>query len=351
MKAARGALLAALDRPDPGIRFYLFHGPDEAGSCALAERLLKGLGAEKLAMAGQAIKADPASLVDEAGAISLFGGKRAIWIEPAGDEISEGVEALLGAPACESPAVAVAGSLRKTSALLRLAESDPAALSHISYVPEGRDLERLVSELGRSKGLRMAPDIAQRIAAASAGNQAIAAQELDKFALFLGADPATLRELDPETVDLLGADSAEADLMRLGDLALAGRMDELLEELARLPHGGSEAIPILRSLQRRLLMLAPLRARIERGESIGGVMTAMGKSLFWKDKPLIERLLAAWPAERLAEAASRASALERQIMLRPLSDEAALGETLVTIARAAGGAEAARSAPQSIAGR
>lgn len=336
MKAAKGSLNSALDRPDPDLRFYLFHGPDEAGSRALAERLLKGLGAEKFALLGQAIKADPAALADEAGAISLFGGRRAIWIEPAGDEIADGVAALLEAPALESPVIAVAGSLRKTSALLKLAEAHPAALSHISYVPEGRDLERLVADLGRDVGLRVSPELAQRIAAASAGNQAVALQELSKFALYLGAERENPKELDPDTVDLLGADCAEADLMRLGDLALAGRMKDLLEELGRLPHGGSEAIPILRALQRRLLVLAPLRARIEHGESVDGVMASMGKALFWKDKPLIQRLLSVWSAERLAEAASRVAGLERQIMLRPLSDDAALGETLVTLARAAG---------------
>jgi DNA polymerase-3 subunit delta len=333
MKASK---TGALDRPDPAVRLYLFHGPDEAGSRALADRLLRGLGAERFVMQGQAIKGDSASLADEAGAISLFGGKRAIWVEPAGDEIVQAVESLLDATACESPVIVVAGSLRKASALLKLAESHPAALSHISYVPEGRDLERLIVDLGRQAGLRVTPDLARRIAAAAAGNQAIVMQEFEKFALYVGASSENPRDLDMETVDLLGADAAEADLMRLGDLALSGRMSELLDVLARLPHGGSEAIPILRALQRRLLMLAPLRARIERGESADGVMTSMGKSLFWKDKPLMERLLSSWSAERLAEAASRVSALERQIMLRPLDDDAALGETLVTLARAAG---------------
>jgi len=336
VKAVKSSLGRALDQPDAATRFYLFHGPDEAGSRALAEWLLKGLAAEKFSMLAQAVKSDPASLADEAGAISMFGGRRALWIEPAGDEIAEGVEALLAAPACESVAIAVAGGLRKSSALLKLAEAHPAALSHISYVPEGRDLERLVVDLGRVVGLRLAPDLAQRIAAASAGNQAIAAQELEKFALFLNASPAGPCDLDPQVVDLLGADSADADLMRIGDLALAGRTDDLLDELARLPQGGSEAIPILRALQRRLLMLAPLRARIERGDRVGDVTTSMGKALFWRDKPLVERLLSTWSAERLAEAASRVSALERQIMLRPLADGAAIGETLVTFARAAG---------------
>ena len=285
---------------------------------------------------GQSVKSDPAALADEAGAMALFGGKRAIWIEPASDEIAEGVEALLDSPASESAVVALAGSLRKTSALLKLAESHPAALSHCSYVPEGRDMERFVTDLARDAGLRMTPDIAQRVASAANSNQAIAARELEKFALYLGADASGPRELDHATIDLLGADSAESDLMRLGDLALAGRMEELLDELSRLPHGGSETVPILRALQRRMLMLAPLRARVERGERVDGVMTSMGKTLFWKDKPLVQRLLSTWSAERLAEAASRVSTLERQIMLAPASDEAALGETLVTIARAAG---------------
>ena len=336
MKAAKGGLASALDRPPPELRFYLFHGPDEAGSRGLAERLLKGLGAEKFSISGQSIKADPAVLADEAGAISLFGGRRAIWIEPAGDEIADGVAAVLELPASESPVIAIAGSLRKTSALLKLAEAHPATLSCVSYVPEGRDLERLIVDLGRSVGLRVRPELAQRIAAASAGNQAVAMQELSKFALYLGADSENPKELDSETLDRLGADSAEADLMRLGDLALAGRMKELLDELARLPNGGSEAIPVLRALQRRLVMLAPLRARIERGESVDGVMTSIGKALFWKDKPLIQALLSTWSAERIAEAATRVAQTERQIMLRPLPDGAALGETLVTLSRAAG---------------
>jgi len=337
MKAVKASLARLLERPDPAVRFYLFHGPDEAGSRALAMQLLKGLGdAEKFIVPGQSVKADPAALADEAGAMALFGGKRAIWVEPAGDEIAEGVAALLEAPPGESAVIAVAGSLRKTSALLKLAEAHAAALAHCSYVPEGRDMERVVNELGRDVGLRFKPDLAQRIAAATGNNQAIASQELAKFALYLSADPASPRDLDHETLDLLGADSAEADLMRLGDLALAGRMAELLDELARLPGGGTEAVPVLRALQRRLLMLAPLRARIEQGESVDGVMASMGKTLFWKDKALVQRLLSVWSAERLAEAAARVATIERQIMLRPLADEAALGETLVTLARAAG---------------
>jgi DNA polymerase-3 subunit delta len=334
MKAVKASLGPALDHPAPEVRFYLFYGPDEAGSRALAMRLLKGLGnAEKFIVVGGTVKSDPARLADEAGAMALFGGARALWIEPAGEEIVEGVAALLEAPACESAVIAIGGPLRKTSGLLKLAEGHAAALAHCSYVPEGRDMERVIGDLARDVGLRLSSDVSARVAAAANGNQAIAASELDKFALFLGAEPGAPRELDHDTLDLLSADAAEGDFLRLGDLALAGRMAELLDELSRLPSGGNEGIPVVRALQRRLLMLAPLRARVERGESVDGVLTSMGKALFWKDKGTVSRMLSTWSAERIGEAATRVAALERQLMLSKAPDEATLGETLLTLAR------------------
>jgi DNA polymerase III subunit delta len=281
------------------------------------------------------VKADPAVLAAEAGAISLFGGARLIWIDPAGDEIGEGIEALLDAAAVESPVVAIAGALRKTSALLKLAEAHGAALSHASYVPEGGDADRMVIEAGRVEGLRIDPGVAARIAGAGNANRNIIAHELAKFALFLDAAPDRPSELTHEVVDLLGADSGEGDMMRVGDLALAGRGSDLFEELDRVALTSSEAIPVVRALQRRLLQLAGLRARVEQGERVDAVMTSMGKALFWKDKGLMQQLLSVWNAERLAAMLERSSALEQTIMFSDEPPIAALEEELVTIARAA----------------
>lgn len=335
MKADKTTVGQTLDRPDPAVRFYLFHGPDESGSRALAHRLLKSLGAERFVIAAGAVKGDPALLADEAGAMGLFGDKRLLWIEPAGDEISDGVAGLLGAPGVESIAIGLAGALRKSSSLLKLAEAERGALAHCSYLPEGRDAHRMVIELARDEGLRATSEVAARVGVTAGYDRAIIASELAKFALYLGASPQTPRELDPETLDLLGAGGGEGDWMRIGDLALDGNLGELTSELQRLAPGGSEAVTILRSLQRRLLQLAPMRARIEAGERLDGVMASAGKALFWRDKTMVQRLLSQWSAARLAQAADRVSGLERRLMLTPLPGEAALGEELIAIARAA----------------
>ena len=334
MKASKSSIGRSVDQPAAGIRFYLFHGPDDAQSRGLGQRLLEALGASKFVVASNAVKADPALLADEAGAMSLFGGPRAIWVEPAGEDIAAGVEALLETNAAESPVVAIAGVLRKGSALLKLAEAAPEALAFAAYPPEGADAERMVIDVGRRYGLKLGAPVAVRIAASSGNDQAIVAQELQKLALYLDASPQSPKELDHDAIDAVGADLHEGDAARLADLALSGELAELADELARAP-AGLEAIPVVRALQRRLLMLAPARARMERGESRDAVMTSMGRALFWKDKPLIGKLLSQWDAKGLATASERAGKLERDLIFSAAPGPQALGEELLAIARAA----------------
>ena len=333
MKSNPRTLARSLDSPDPDVRFYLFHGYDPAQSRAHAERLLKGLAAEKAELLGASLKNDPAALADEAGAIGLFGGKRTLWIEPAAEEIVEAVEALLQAGAAESAAIAVAGALKKSSKLLQLAESHPLALAHQSYELSERDAERLVQDLAAQEGLRLAPGVAAQIAAAANGERGIIAQELMKFALYLGASRDAPALLDSEALEAVGAGS-EGEWTHLGDLALSGETASVADELSRA--SGLEPISLLRALQRRLQMLAPLRAKIDEGRRPADVVASAGKSVFFKEKELVTKLLTHWDSPALARVSERLGSLERQLMRADAPpDVEAIGEELVTIARAA----------------
>jgi len=335
VKANKGTIGRTVDQPNASTRFYLFHGPDEAQSRALAARLLEALGATKSVVSSGAIKSDPAALVDEAGAMSLFGGKRLVWIEPATRDVEEGVAALLEGPDTENAVVGIAGALTKTSALLKLSEASPLAVAYASYPPEGQDAERMVVDVGRRFGLKISGPVAARLADAADNDQAIVSQELQKLALFIDASPHAPKELDHSAIDAVGAFSAEGDFQRLADLALNGNINELSEELARLPAGGNEGIPVVRSLQRRLMMLAPARARVERGERVDAVMASLGRALFWKDKSAVQSMLQKWTADDLATVADRAGKLERSLMFTSAPEREALGEELLAIARKA----------------
>lgn len=334
MKLHRDRAGSALDRPNPGTRFYLFSGADNAASRLFAQRLLAALQAEKISVGGAQLKSDPAWLADEAASLPMFGGARLLWIEPAGEEIVPAVEALLSLERVEAPAVAITnGALKNTSGLLKLAEASKTALHVASDLQSPREQAASVVELARKEGLGVAHDLAERIAEEAAGDLILAQLELQKFALYLGASADQPATLDEEVVDALGIDQSEAEYGRAGDLALAGDLPWLASELSLLDAAAMDAIPVVRALQRRLLMLAPLRARIEQGQNAAAVTQSVWK----RDKAIVSRILPCWTAARLSDAFERVQNLERELLLRPVPPGAALGETLMQIARAAAG--------------
>jgi DNA polymerase-3 subunit delta len=337
MKANRAQIERALDGAGAEHRLYLLYGPDESSSRDLAARLARALGteAERIDLDGATLKSDPARLADEAASISLFGGRRFLRVEPAGDESVEAVEALLSATAAGNPVVMIAGTLRKDSKLVKLALAHPAILAFASYAPEGGDADRLATAMARDAGLRVRPDVARRLASATGGDRALLAREIDKLALYLDAAPDRPRDLDHEALDALGAAIEEGDLSRLVEAVMGGDPAAADAELARLGGEGIEGIPILRALLRRLHLLAPLRAEVAEGNSVSAVMASAGKSLFWKEKDAVARELSRWSPEALATAVARIAEAERLVKSSGFPGNAATEEELLVVARAA----------------
>jgi DNA polymerase-3 subunit delta len=315
VKANKGQVERALAAP-ADTRFFLLHGPDEAGSRGLLKALASAMGddSERIDLSGAELKADPARLADEAAAISMFGSARWILVEQAGDEILPAVEALIEAPAAGNPVAIVAGALKTGSKLLKLALAAPSALAFASYVPDAREADRLVVELARGHGLNVRSDVARRIADACGGNRAVIDQELAKYALYADASPEAPKPVDHDMVDAIGAGADEGDLSRLVDSIAGGDAAMLEAEIARLRAAGQEGITLIRAVLRRMALLARLRAEVEQGNSVAAVMASSGKSLFWKDKDAVGPQLGRWRPEFIAKAVSRLIEAERQVM-------------------------------------
>ncbi|MBA3676097.1 MAG: DNA polymerase III subunit delta [Sphingosinicella sp.] len=336
MKANRAQIERALKTPGE-VAFFLFHGPDEAGSRALAKALVDGAGAdvERVDLSGPDLKSDPARLADEAASISLFGGGRAIVVEPAGDEILLAVEALLEASGASNPVAIVANALKPASKLLKLALAEPRALAFASYVPDGREADTLVLDMGRALGLQVRPDIARRIAGAAAGNRATISQELTKFALYADASPERPQPIDHDVIDAVGAASEEGDLSRLVESVAGGDLLTLQNELVRLRSEGVEGIRLTRALLRRMALLARLRAEVERGNSVAAVMASQGKAIFFKEKDGVSAQLSRWRSDLIAKGISRLIEAERQAMTSGGIGAVAIDEELFAICRQA----------------
>lgn len=328
-------MIRAIEARDPAVRLYLFYGPDESGARALAERVERVMGAdaERIDLDGATLKDDPARLADEAAAFSLFGGAR--WIRvTGGDECTPAVTALLEAPEDGNPAVLVAGALKPASALLKLALDHPAVRACQCYKAEGSDAVAIVTDIARMNGVRVSRDVATRIATAALSDRGVIAREIEKIALYLDAAPDRLREADVTTLDAIGAGLDEADLSALVNAVLSGNTQRLGEELDAA-FSGPGAIPALRAVAARLMALMRARAQVDAGQRPAGVVDAMGKALFYKEKEPFLGQLSRWSSPRLATALSRVFAAEQAIKAAKTAGDIIAEQEAYAIARAA----------------
>lgn len=337
MKANRAEIERALDAPPAHIRLFLLYGPDEAESCSLAQRLERAMGpeAERIDLEGAALKSDPARLADEAASISLFGEKRHIRLSIVGDECMLAIEALLDAEAAGNPVVAIAGTLRPTSALLKRALADRAAMACVSYALDDEKAAPLAAAMAREQGLRLDMDAARHLAHAASNDRALMAREVEKLALYLDAAPDRPATADMAALEAVGAGEGEAELSKLVDAVLGGNPADAAGEIGQLAEQGIAGIPAIRALAKRVQLLVRLAGQVREGGDARAVVEAQGKAIFWKEKAGVERQLKRWSSERLATLADRLLAAERAIKSPASAGDIVADVEMIMIARAA----------------
>ncbi len=333
MKVNAGQLGAAIDRANPDIRLYLLHGPDEAGAMDYAQRLARAMGkdAERIDLDGATLKAHPGRLADEAAALSLFGGKRFIRVTGMGEESAEAISLLLDAPAAGSPVVAIAPNVKGTGKLLKTATPAKTAMVLACYQPEGPNAQRLAAQIARDHGVRLTGDTPAELWEASGGDRAVLTREIEKLALFLDAAPDRPREADSAVLALIGANIADSAMATAIEMVITGRPIELGAELAGLENAGM-AVPTLRSLGRRLIALAEMRADVDAGSSADSVVEKY--RVFWKEKASTIKALQRWDSTQIARGVDRVRQAERALLYGGAGGATVSNHELVAIARA-----------------
>lgn len=333
MKANATQIRAAIEKPNPDTRLYLFHGPDEAGAADLASRLGRALGpeAERIDLDMKALREQPGRLADEAASLSLFGSARYVRITGVEEGAGEAIALLLKAERAGNPVVAIGPGLKASGKLVKAVIAAQNALAHACYVPEGVDATRLASTVAREHGLRLTGDVPQRLAAACGGDRAVLAREIEKLALYLDAAPERPRDADGAALDAIGADLGDSDLSDAISAVVDGRIAEIGTELARLGEG--IGVPLMRQLARRLQAMAEMRVDLDRGNDMEEVLEK--HRVFFREKAATGRALRRWNAGQLARAIDRVRTAERAMMHSGSAGEVLAEAEAVTLARQA----------------
>lgn len=335
-KTSEADFIAAIkSRAD--IRLFLIFGPDESAAADISARMaaVMGPGAERIDLDSDRLRSDPALLLDEATSLSLFGGVRYIRTQVRREEGQAAFENLLNSDNAGCPVIAVAGDLKKTSKLRKLAEGSKRAMAHICYMPSESDAAAGVSAMAQAAGLRLDRALALRISRYTGQDRKLAGMEIDKLALYYDADQGRPATVETPVFEALSAETGEENVQALVNQVMSGNMRGLGNELMQARQMGMDAIRIVRALQRRVALLMGLRGKVDNGAQAGALVRAT-PSIFFMEKADVTTQLSCWPSARLAALNGHLLDIENRLMhVKAELGTVILEQELTKIARAA----------------
>ena len=303
---------AFLRSPDPAARAVLVYGPDAGLVCERVEALVKGVTGDlsdpfRVAdLAAKELIDDPARLADEAAALSLTGGRRAVRLRQGEDNLAPLFRAFLGAPAANAPGDALivveAGDLPARSALRKAFEGAKTGAAVACYRDDERSLGAVIRETLREFGHEATPDALAYLSAHLGGDRQLSRRELEKLALYKGGDTGP--------IDLVDAQACVGDSAALSvdDLAYAvggGAAAAADRALARSLQEGVQPVAALRAVSRHFQRLHLVVGLVGSGLPLDDASKRLRPPLFWKVAPAFRAQAAAWSPAALARALAR----------------------------------------------
>ena len=303
---------AFLKSPDPAVRAVLVYGPDAGLVRERVEALVK-VAAEDPAdpfrvadFAAKELSDDPARLADEAAALSLTGGRRAVRLRQADDSLAPRFREFLAAPARDAPSDALivveAGDLPARSALRKAFESAKAGAALACYRDDDRSLGLVIRETLREFGHEATPDALAYLSAQLGGDRQLSRRELEKLALYKGPEPGAIELGDAQACV---GDSAALSLDDLAYAVAGGAAAEAERALARSLQEGVQPVGALRSVSRHFQRLHFVVGLVEGGLPLDDAVKRLRPPLFWKVAPAFRAQAAAWSLGALARALGR----------------------------------------------
>lgn len=289
---------------DPALRLVLVYGEDEGlireRAISVLRKVIDDLQDPfRAADLGPAeLKDDPARLADEAAALSLTGGRRAIRLRDAGDALRQPIANLLDHGQAEALVVAEAGSLSPRSKLRKLVEEHKHAIALPCFADSGRDLERVIRDGLTTHGLSASPEALAYLVAHLGADRMITRQELEKLALYgLGRD-----RLDLADVTACIGDNAARHFDDAVQAAALGDLPGVDRALTALREAGQSPVGVLRIAMTHFQKLHLVTTQIAHGVAADRAMGQLRPPLRFRAADRFKAQLGRWQTDTVERA-------------------------------------------------
>ena len=318
-------------RPPRHVVFFLVFGTDAGLVSERAALLVKASGVDRsdsfqlVQLQGDAIAADPLLLLDEANAISMFGGTRVILIDAGGKAFISALEQLLSAPPIDCKIIIEAGALKKEAALRKLLEREKTAAAIECYPDSAAEVESLISDSVRNAGLSINDDARHALARMLGADRLSTRSEIDKLLLYMHGKS----RISVTDVELAIADTSGLAVDTAVNCAFSGDLAASDETSHRVYATGGDPNYLLAMALRHAIALH--RARLAKDAGSGDALRMFG---LFGDSKANEKTLARWRAVELERAVLWINEAINLVRRAPGMAEATAVRVLWRIARA-----------------
>jgi DNA polymerase-3 subunit delta len=287
--------------PPENIFLFLVHGAD-AGM--VRERAFAIIGKrvddrhdpfQFVELSGDAVSADPLTLLDEANTTPLFGGRRAILVETGAKSVVPAVTSLISAPPAACTVVLTAGALKKDAPLRKLVEGAKQGAG-IECLPDTeQDIHALVDRTLREANLVATPEARALLLAALGEDRLMSRAELAKLVLYMHGR----EHIEAAHVEAIVAHASSIASDRVVAAAFAGEAGETLDSYFAQ---GGDAGSVLFGALRYAVALHRARLAMDRegGRPDAGFTVLYRGGFGFMHRALMEEQLKAWTSARLA---------------------------------------------------
>ena len=308
-----------IERLPSDFHFFLVHGVDEGLAHERSKAIVqKRVGADPdslrlVRLEGEALARRPEMLSDEAYAVSMFGGSRAIWIDAQGRDLLPALEPLFLRPPAECSIVIKAGQLKKGHALRSAFEKSPGAAAIECYSDEPKALGVLIDSEIRNAGLVIAPDARAALVEELGADRQTSRAEIAKLLLYARGQS----RIELGDVRAIVSDAAPSALDGLVDQALVGDLQGAVDSAARYFGEGGDADPLVARLVARLTLLHRLRLEMEAGTSFDGACQILFVRLPQEARRALAKAAERWTSESIAQRLPNIRAMSAKVRATP----------------------------------
>lgn len=299
-----------INRPSSSFSIILLYGPDKGLVSERAKIFAKATGLPLedpftvIRMEGDEVEQTPGKLLDEALTISMFGGKRLIWLRNVlGHKgITDIIKHLAVKPPQDTIILIEAGDLKKGAALRTAIENSSAAMALPCYSDDARGIDGVIDDVLSAANLLISGDARQLLRISLGGDRLATRGELEKLCLYVkGKSRIELDDVHASVGDVSVTSTDE-----ILDAILLGDMKSFNNSFDRLVKSGTPPFLILNAAMRQFQQLQLMRHSVDVERRAPGAIIANARPpIFFSRRKLLETALSRWQASSISRAGER----------------------------------------------